>query len=1167
VHSRLLFVLCMFSVSLSACAQGGPGSFAVATSTAVATASTESDDGHRPHAGMLRWPDVSATHITFVYADDLWLVPREGGLALPLAGPPGPEIFPRFSPDGKTIGFVGNYEGNRDLYTIPTEGGISTRITHHPSAEFLCGWTPDGKLLFFFSGLAGLQRQNQLFTVSPEGGLPEKLPVPYGTHGAISPDGQWLAYTPYTRDYATWKRYRGGMASDIWLFNLDNHTSKQITDWEGTDSQPMWHGQTLYYMSDAGPEHRLNIWSYDVVSGKRKQITHLTDYDVKWPAIGPGPDGKGEIVFQNGPELLLLDLASGQSRAVDVLIPGDRPTIRPKTVDAKELITGWDISSTGKRGVVEARGDIWTIPAKKGSPRNLTHTSGSAERQPSWSPDGQWIAYFSDETGEYELYITQSDGKGEARQLTSDGKVFRLDPTWSPDSKHITFTDKTGALYLHTIESEETKPIDVNPWGLPGRQSWSSDSAWIAYTKAGDSRVSSIWLYEVESGAKHQLTSGMFNDTWPTFDRKGDYLFFASNRDFTSPRYEDIGTTFIYADTDVLLAVPLRDEVGSPWAPKSDEEEWGEEDEEDKEGEESDEGDKEDKDDGDGEKEADDDEVDDEEGADGSEAEKADDEQADKDDEEAEEDEEEELEPVIIELEDFERRAIPLPVKRGGFVYLAVNHEGKLVYTRIAPRGPGDKPSIKIFDLKDEEKEEKTVLGEVGPFAVSADGKKLLVRKEGTMAIIDAAPDQKLDKPMSLAGMNATIDPRAEWRQIFNEVWRIQRDYFYDPNMHGVDWEAMRERYGRMLDDCVSRGDVSFVIGELIAELNVGHAYVLGSGDSEKQPRISVGMLGADFELHDGAYRISKIHEGAPWDYDARGPLSQPGVDAKEGDYLLAVNGTPVDVAKDPWAAFQGLDGRVTALTVSEKPVIDDDAREILVEPAGSESDLRFRAWVEKNRAYVEQQSDGRVGYIYVPDTGTGGQNELFRQFFGQRHREALIIDERWNGGGQIPTRFIELLNRPVTNYWARRDGRDGPWPPDAHQGPKCMLINGLAGSGGDCFPYYFRQAGLGKLIGRRTWGGLVGISGNPGLIDGGFVSVPTFAFYETDGTWGVEGHGVEPDIEVIDDPALMVDGGDPQLDAAIQHMLNELKRRPYTPPKRPAYPDRSGMGIREQDK
>jgi tricorn protease len=385
--------------------------------------------------------------------------------------------------------------------------------------------------------------------------------------------------------------------------------------------------------------------------------------------------------------------------------------------------------------------------------------------------------------------------------------------------------------------------------------------------------------------------------------------------------------------------------------------------------------------------------------------------------------------------------------------------------------------------------------------------------------------------------------------------------------MHGVDWEAMRERYGRMLDDCVSRGDVSFVIGELIAELNVGHAYVLGSGDSEKQPRISVGMLGADFELHDGAYRISKIHEGAPWDYDARGPLSQPGVDAKEGDYLLAVNGTPVDVAKDPWAAFQGLDGRVTALTVSEKPVIDDDAREILVEPAGSESDLRFRAWVEKNRAYVEQQSDGRVGYIYVPDTGTGGQNELFRQFFGQRHREALIIDERWNGGGQIPTRFIELLNRPVTNYWARRDGRDGPWPPDAHQGPKCMLINGLAGSGGDCFPYYFRQAGLGKLIGRRTWGGLVGISGNPGLIDGGFVSVPTFAFYETDGTWGVEGHGVEPDIEVIDDPALMVDGGDPQLDAAIQHMLNELKRRPYTPPKRPAYPDRSGMGIREQDK
>lgn len=410
------------------------------------------------------------------------------------------------------------------------------------------------------------------------------------------------------------------------------------------------------------------------------------------------------------------------------------------------------------------------------------------------------------------------------------------------------------------------------------------------------------------------------------------------------------------------------------------------------------------------------------------------------------------------------------------------------------------------------------------------------------------------------------IDPRAEWKQIFIDAWRIQRDFFYAPNMHGVDWKAMRDHYMPMLEDCVSREDVSFVIGEMIAELNVGHAYYMG-GDTEQAPSVSVGLLGCDFELHRGAYRISKIYQGAPWDSDARGPLSEPGVKVKEGDYLLAVNGVPIDTSKDPWAAFQGMADRVVTITVNDQPVIDANAREVAVRLLGSDSNLRYRAWVESKRAIVEQKTNGRVGYIYVPNTGTDGQNELVRQFIGQIGKEALIIDERWNGGGQIPTRFIELLNRPLTNYWARRDGNDWPWPPDAHFGPKCMLINGLAGSGGDAFPYYFRQAKLGKLIGTRTWGGLVGISGNPRLIDGGYTSVPTFAFYEKDGTWGIEGHGVDPDIEVIDDPALMVNGEDPQLDAAIQLMLDELKRNPYVPPKRPAYPDRRGMGIRPEDK
>ncbi|MHC4099659.1 MAG: PDZ domain-containing protein [Planctomycetota bacterium] len=519
-------------------------------------------------------------------------------------------------------------------------------------------------------------------------------------------------------------------------------------------------------------------------------------------------------------------------------------------------------------------------------------------------------------------------------------------------------------------------------------------------------------------------------------------------------------------------------------------------------------------------------------------------------------------EKVEIEIEGFERRAMQLPVSRGGFGDLNVNHKNQLIYARFKPGGP---PDIMLFDITDEKKQEKTVAKGAGGYEMSADGKKILVLRGGGGAIQNAAAGAS-GKNVVTAGMTVTIDPREEWRQLFVEAWRLQRDYFYVDNMHGVDWPAMRAHYEKMLDDCVTREDLSYVIREMISELNIGHAYYFG-GDVEDQPSETVGMLGVDWALADGAYRIKGICEGAPWDVDARNPLREPGVDVKEGDYLLAVNGVPVDTAKDPWAAFVGLAGRTITITVSEKPLIDEDARDVVVKPLPNENSLRYREWIEKNRARVEARSDGKIGYIYVPDTSVNGQNNLVRQYVGQIDKAALIIDERWNGGGQVPSRFIEMLNRPVTNYWARRDAKDFKWPPDAHHGPKCMLINGLAGSGGDLFPWYFREAGLGPLIGTRTWGGLVGISGNPQLIDGGGVTVPTFGFYERDGTWGVEGHGVDPDIEVIDDPALMCNGDDPQLDAAIGLMLEEIERFPYVPPQRPAAPDRSGMGIRPEDR
>ena len=530
-----------------------------------------------PSAGMMRFPDVSKDKIVFSYADDLWIVDKTGGLASPLASPAGAERFPRFSPDGKRIAFVGNYEGGTDIYHIATSGGVAERATYHPASETLCDWHPDGKtLLYSTNGFAGLSRQSQLFTISKGKPIPQQLPVPYGSNGAISDDGKWLAYTPYSRDSRTWKRYRGGMASDIWLFNLENKTSKQITDFEGTDSLPMWHGQTVYYLSDAGAEHRLNIWAYDTVSGEREQITKFAYDDCKWPSIGPGAEGEGEIVLSNGSKLYVVNLKSKEAKSIEVTIPGDRPKLRRQKIDASDFIESADISPKGKRVVVAARGDLWTLPVKNGSPRNLTKSPKARERYPMWSGDGRWVAYFSDATGEFELYLTQSDGRGETRQLTKDGACFRFPGGWSPDSKHLTFTDKTGALFLYSLDSQKTTKVDVHPFGEPMSADWSHDSNWLCYSKGLDARVPTecIWVYNVKDGTKKRLTSGFFNDSSPVFDKKGEYIYFTSYRAFNRPDYEDVGTTFIYSDTEVLMALPLRADVKYPMLPKSDEVEW-----------------------------------------------------------------------------------------------------------------------------------------------------------------------------------------------------------------------------------------------------------------------------------------------------------------------------------------------------------------------------------------------------------------------------------------------------------------------------------------------------------------------------------------------------------------------------------------------------------------
>ncbi len=1050
-------------------------------------------------ARMLRQPDVSATQIAFVYAGDIWVAPKEGGVAERLSSPAGEESFPRFSPDGTHIAFTANYDGNEDVYVVPSSGGEPVRVTHHPMADRILDWYPRGDRLLYASSMeSGRQRYNQFFATSAAGGMPEKLPIPYGEFGAISDDGRWLAYTPKARDFRTWKRYRGGWAPDVWLFDLRTMESRNITDDPANDGQPMWHGQTVYFLSDRGPAERYNIWAYEMGNGRVRQVTSFRDEDIHFPAIGPD-----DLVFEAGGRLYLLDLGDEQYHEVEIDVVTDRATLKPRLENVGRRIANGAISPNGVRAVFEARGELFTVPAEHGPVRQITRTPGVAERYPAWSPDGRWIAYFSDRSGEYELTIRPADGSGEEQKLTSLGAGYRYRPQWSPDSRRLAFVDKAMRIQLFDRDTGTLSQVDQGLWMYQGalngfRVSWSADGRWLAWSRGLENRHGAIFLYDTGSGERHQATSGFYSDGSPVFDPEGKYLYFLSGRSF-DPDYSDVDGTWIYPNTTNVVAVALRADVASPLAPRNDEEKPGESDES----------------------------AADEEGGAG---------------EAGAQESEHEVPAVDIDLEGFESRLVVLPPEAGNYADLRAA-KGKVVYRRRPRTGSGaDESPLVYWDLED--REEHTVLEDADDYELAAKADKALVGVEDRIAIVDLKPAQKIETPLRVADMEMMVDPVAEWHQIFDDVWRFERDFFYDPNMHGVNWNGMRQRYGRMLDDAVTRWDVNFVIGELIAELNSSHAY-RGGGDTESAPRRGVGLLGVDWSLENGAYRIASIVDGAPWDSEVRSPLAGPGVGVSEGDYVLAVNGRPLDTSQDPWAAFEGLAEQTVALTVNDTPTMEG-AREVIVQTLDDETRLRNLAWIDSNRRHVLEASAGRVGYVYVPDTGQGGQTELMRQFAGQIQMPALIIDERWNSGGQIPDRFVELLDRQLLSFWAVRDGKTWQWPPIAHFGPKVMLINGWSGSGGDAFPDYFRKAEVGPLIGTRTWGGLIGVSGAPALIDGGGVTVPTFRMYNPDGTWFAEGHGVDPDIEVQEDPTALAEGTDPQLERAIMEVLRLLE---VTPP------------------
>lgn len=1096
-------------------------------------------------ARLLRDPAVSETHIAFVYAGDIWVVRKTGGTAQRLSSPPGEESQPQFSPDGRRIVFTGNYDGNPDLYVIDATGGPVTRASHHPAADRALGWYPkSGSILFASTMQSGSGRFNQLYTVNPSGGLPERLPIPYAEMAALSADEQWVAFT-FTGRQRSWKRYRGGTAPDLWLFNLQTLESRNITQNAATDDTPMWRGQTLYFLSDRGEAQRFNLWAYSLSDHTVRQVTHFLDTDVRSASIGPA-----DIVFEASGRLHLLDLANEEHHALEIDVVTDLSTLKPEIKRVGDQIQDASLSPSGKRIVMEARGDLFSVPAEHGPVINLTQSSGVAERFPALSPDGKSLAYWTDRNGEYELAVRPAEKPGAERIVLSPGPGFRYHLFWSPDSAKVAFIDQAQKIWICTIADGKLIEADqARSWlhgALQGfRADWSADSRWLTWSRLLDNGNLALFVFDTASGERHQLTAGFYSDYHPVFAPNGKHLYFQTERAMNAVYGSLDREMWTYVNSTRLAALPLRPDVASPLRPRNDSETAdGTKDEKKEEGKPGQTDAPEKK------------EVDQADAATATATEEKPSEDSKKEEAKKEQDKDKSKDkkpaPVEIDFADIERRVILLPPDAGNYGEMTAT-EDFLFYVRLPNAGSGQSESkLLAFDFK--ERKEETVLDNVNAFALSADRKKLLVNRGPQWAVVDAKKGQKFEKPLRVSELEMKVDPRAEWRQIFDESWRLYRDFFYDPALHGIDWPGLRERYGRLLQDTVTRWDVNYVVNELISEVNASHVRT-GGGDTEESKRAGVGMLGIDWSVDKGAYRIKSIVRAAPWDAENRSPLAEPGINASAGDYILAVNHMPLDTAVDPWAAFAGLEGQTVLLTINENPS-SEGARDILVKTMtwNEEAELRHDAWVEANRKRVAEASKGTIGYIYMPNTAGAGQDNLMRQFKAQQDLPALIIDERFNAGGQLANRFLELLARKPFAYLATRHGPDDRSPAVAHFGPQVMLINGWAGSGGDALPWYFKTAKRGPILGVRTWGGLVGPAMGHRLIDGGGITVPPMRLYDPEGKWFAEGHGVEPDIEVVEDPSALARGTDVQLERAIQEaqrLLQDPGR--FHPPATPA--------------
>lgn len=1072
---------------------------------------------------FLRFPDIRGDAVVFTCEGDLWLGSLTNGSARRITTDEGVESHARFSPDGKWLAFTAQYDGGDDVYLMPVEGGVPKRLTWDPGRAEVCGWTPDGKNVVFRSRRDTPLGRQRDFLVSVDGGLPRPLPMPEAGRCSFSPDGQRVAYTPHAMEGHNWKRYQGGLANDIWVCDTATGRYGRVTDWAGSDMHPCWAGQTIYFASDRSG--RMELWAMDPSGGNARQVTRHDGYDVKWPAT----DG-ARVIYQYGAGLETYDIASGKTEPARLALSSDRIHARPRTVAPGKWLSNAAIGPTGKRVAFAARGDIVTVPAGNGDVRSIAGDSSSRDRMPAWSPDGRWLAYVSDRSGEQQLYVTRSDGSGGSRAVTALERAWFLQPRWSPDSRSLVFGTEDQALYVAAIaDKPQLTRLDTSRRGTFASYCFSPDSRFVAYDKVEDNRIRHIYIYDTKVKTSTRVTAAMAGGQAPAFSRDGKFLYFLSDRGAT-PRIDAFDYDVYYENPTKVYALALARDTRSPFLPEDDEEPVKET------------------------------------GKAGDKAKPAATEGAASDGKKEPEEEEKPAE-TVIDFDGLADRLIEVPIEPGRYVSVVPAGDRLLLLSPTKPGGDDDGETdgppadntLLAFDIK--EKKTTTISEAVSGFEVSADGRKMLVRSGNRFQIADTTAEElKPDKGVvDLSAWTIEVDPVAEWRQMFEEAWRVERDFMYSPNLHGVDWQEVHDRYAALLPAVGSRGELTEILGEMIGELNVSHSYT-GGGDSgsgvERRPIASLGIdLVADAAA--GRYRIGRIYRGDGYNAGTRSPLLEPGLGVKEGDYLLSVSGEPLTLDKDVNCLLAGRSGKVISIAVSDKPVAEG-ARTVRVKPLDSDRPARDAAWVESRRQYVASK-DPRIGYMYLSDMGDNSLRQLALQYYQQLDRDALVVDVRNNGGGNTSSIILDRLMRRPYVWFQPRYGLADYEHPTAFPGRMVCLINAGTGSDGENFAEGFRRLRLGKVVGTRTWGGLVGISGTGGLVDGGFVTVPQYAAWTPDG-WTVEGRGVVPDIEVPDDPAAVAAGGDPQLDAAIAQLQKELRDSPVVRPKAPPYEDRSGL-------